>query len=222
MGVTLAEAVASIRAGQQDGISAVISYTAPNIWLAVSLLCSEQTGRTMTEVYRCVSEHGSALHSPSDLRMWLCGIAYPILLSKPDAPLSRNGRGDKEIFFRMLAALPREERTAVLLLCAEGCTAAQSAQILNTPEIEIKRAMRRARVALADQAKRERVFASDTVNTAWILSHMKALREQQAQQPELVERVIHCVQTGEEFSEQLVKADTRNYLQKLFRTRRFR
>ena len=85
--------------------------------------------------------------------------------------------------------------------------------------------MRRARVALADQAKRERAFASDTVNTAWILDHMKDLRDQQAQQPELFETVIRCVQSGEAFSEQTespAKADTRNYFQELFRSRRFR
>ena len=225
MCVTIAEAVACVRAGQQDGISDIISYTAPNIWLAVSLLYSEQIGGTMTEIYHRAFACGSALHSPSDLRMWLCGIAYPILLSKPDVPLLRNGRTDSELFFRMLAALPREERTAVLLLCAEGCTAAQSAQILNIPEIEVKRAIRRARVALADQAKRERAFASDTVNTAWILDHMKDLREQQAQQTELFETVIRCVRSGEAFSEQTespAKADTRNYFQKLFRSRRFR
>ena len=102
MCVTIAEAVACVRAGQQDGISDIISYTAPNIWLAVSLLCSEQIGGTMTEIYHRAFACGSALHSPSDLRMWLCGIAYPILLSKPDVPLLRNGRTDSELFFRML------------------------------------------------------------------------------------------------------------------------
>ena len=54
---------------------------------------------------------------------------------------------------------------------------------------------------------------------------MKDLREQQAQQTELFETVIRCVRSGEAFSEQTentAKADTRNYFQKLFRTRRFR
>ena len=176
----------------------------------------------MTEIYHRAFACGSALHSPSDLRMWLCGIAYPILLNKPDVPYSMSGRTDDAVFFRMLAALPREERTAVLLLCAEGCTAAQSAQILDKPEIEIKRAMRRARVELASQAKQERAFASDTVNTAWILDRMQSLREQEAQQSELFDAVVRCVQTGEAFSEQPAKAETRNYFQKLFRTRRFR
>ena len=220
--MTLAEAVACVRAGEQDGISEIIIYTAPTIWLAVSLLCSEHIGSTMTEIYRCAADQGNALRSPSDLRMWLCGIAYPILLNKPDVPYSMSGRTDDAVFFRMLAALPREERTAVLLLCAEGCTAAQSAQILDKPEIEIKRAMRRARVELASQAKQERAFASDTVNTAWILDRMQSLREQEAQQSELFDAVVRCVQTGEAFSEQPAKAETRNYFQKLFRTRRFR
>ncbi|MDO5549266.1 MAG: sigma factor-like helix-turn-helix DNA-binding protein [Eubacteriales bacterium] len=224
--MTLAEAIAQVRAGEQDGFSDVISYTAPNIWLAVSLLCGREIGSTMTAVYRRAAEQGDGLHSPSDLRLWLCGIAYPLLLAKPDGVHPMTGRSDSEVFFRMLSALPREERTAVLLLCGEGCTAAQCAQILDSPEIEIKRAMRRARASLAEHAKRERIFSGDTVNTAWILKRMKELREQKAQQPELFSTITRCVQEGTDFVEESTssapgKTDPRNYFQKLFRTKRF-
>lgn len=224
--MTLAEAIANVRAGEQDSFSDVISYTAPNIWLVVSLLHGKEIGKTMTEIYRCAAEQSTALYSPSDLRMWLCGIAYPLLLEKDDAPFSMTGRADSEVFFRMLATLPREERIAVLLLCADGCTAAQCAQILDEPEIEIKRAMRRARTLLAEQAKRERSFAEDTVNTAWILKHMEELRKEKAQERELFERVARCVQDGTEFIEANAvpasgKTDPKSYFQKLFRTKRF-
>jgi hypothetical protein len=224
--MTLAETISSVRNGEREPFSDLIAYTAPGIWLAAALLCGEKIGTRMTEVYRGAEAKSDTLYSPSDLRMWLCGIAYPLLLEKKDAVLSMNGHTENEVFFRMLSLLPREERTAVLLLCGEGCTAIQCEQILGKPGIEIKRAMRRACGSLAEQAKQERIFAGDTINTEWIIAHMRTLREQKAQDSELFDTIARCVLDNTAFSERTTlsvseKTAPRNYFQKLFRTKRF-
>ncbi|MGN1015172.1 MAG: sigma factor-like helix-turn-helix DNA-binding protein [Butyricicoccus sp.] len=217
--MTLAEAILHMHNGEEDGLSFVISYTAPSVWLAVSLLCGENIGSTMTEIYGVAKQRSARLRSPSDLRIWMSQAAYPVLLEKMDKPAEIGGNSDSERYYRMLTALPREERVAVLLLCGEGCTAAQASLVLEQPEIEIKRALRRARGALAEQAKADSGFAGTAVNTAWMIQRTTALRQELAQNTELFAQVTHCVLTGEAFVEpkkQEAAART-GFFQKLFR-----
>ncbi len=220
--MTLAEAITQVHNGNQDGLRVLLSITAPNLWVTVSMLCSTAVGTRMTEVYRTASRATASLHSPSDLRFWLCQMAYPMLLEQPDTPLQQNGTSRTESYRRLLTALPREERSAVLLLCNEGFSAAQAAMVLDMPEIEVKRAMRRARTALAERVKQERAFAGITVNTAWMMDEMSALRREQAQKDALFEQVFQCVLTNTEFEEQMQPSEEppSGFLKKLFRTKR--
>ena len=218
--MTLAEAIVHMHNGEDDGLSFLISYTAPSVWLAVSLLYGENIGSTMTEIYRTAKERSASLRSPSDLRIWLSQAVYPVMLERPDKPAVVEGTSDSIRYYRLLTALPREERAAVLLLCGEGCTAAQASLVLEQPEIEIKRALRRARVSLAERVKADSGFAGATVNTAWMMQHTTALRQALAQDTELFAQVTHCVLTGEAFvepkKEETAPART-GFFQKLFR-----
>ena len=199
----------------------LLSVTAPNLWVTVSMLCSAAVGTRMTEVYRAAQQGTASLHSPSDLRLWLCRTAYPMLLEQPDLPLRQTGFSEAESYRRLVSSLPREERSVVLLLCNEGFSAAQAAEVLGIQEIEIKRAMRRARTALTQSIGQERVFHSVTVNTAWMLDQMSALREDQAQEQPLFETVFDCVLTDTPFPENKPEpVHHTGFFQKLFRSRR--
>ncbi len=199
--MTTAQAITEIRNGNAEGLGPIVSQTAPGIWMAVSLLCGRKIGRVMTEIYQEAWENTAALRSPSDLRPWLCGIAYPMMESHLDASAEIAGDTAAHVFYRMLAALPREERTAVILLCGEGCTASQAEKICGRPEIEIKRALRRARTALAEQARQQGAFAGQTVNTDWIIRHMQEMKTQLAQHEVLYRQVCACAISGQPFEE---------------------
>lgn len=224
--MTLAEAINCIHSGDTEGFHYLFQATAPQIWLAISLLGGDKMGYRMTEIYRVAQEKTAQLHSPSDLRSWLCKIAYPMLLQEEDSYLTLSGKAEHEVYFRLLTALPREERTAVLLLCGEGCTAAQAAQILSQPEIEIKRAMRRARASLAELAKNQMCFRDVKVNTPWILQQTTQLRTELAQNTDTFDRVWSCIEQGTVYTEpkpaeQEPREERPGFFHKLFRTKRF-
>ncbi len=219
--MTLAEAITQVHNGDQEGLRVLLDVTAPNLWVSVSMLCSAAVGTRMTEVYRAAQQETVSLHSPSDLRLWLCRTSYPMLLEQPDLPLRQTGFSEAESYRRLVSALPREERTAVLLLCNEGFSAAQAADVLGIQEIEVKRAMRRARTALAQSIGQERAFHGVTVNTAWMLDQMSALREEQAKEQPLFETVFDCVLTDTPFPESKPEpVQHAGFFQKLFRSRR--
>lgn len=219
--MTVAEAITQVHNGDQEGLRLLFSVTAPNLWVAVSMLCSAAVGTHMTEVYRAAERVTASLRSPSDLRLWLCRTAYPMLLEQPDLPLRQTGSSEAESYRRLISALPREERSAVLLICNEGFSAAQAAEVLGTREIEIKRAMRRARTSVAQNIGQERVFAGATVNTAWMLGQMSALRETQAQESALFSQVLECALTDTAFPEIKTEPERHaGFFQKLFRAKR--
>lgn len=234
--MTIAQAIAEMRSGNDEGFRYIVSYTAPGIWLAVSLLCGNRTGRVMTEIYQEARECAGTLRSPSDLRIWLCRIAYPMMESHLDASAELDGGTEAHECFRMLSELPRDERTAVLLLCGEGCTAAQASMVCSRPEIEIKRAMRRARASLAEKAKSSELFGGQSVNTAWILRNMENMRGVLATDTELFDKVCMCALTGTVFTEPVreqskhaeqpvrteeTENERNGFLSRLFRPKRF-
>lgn len=219
--MTLAEAITQVHNGDPEGLRQLLSVTAPNLWVAVSMLCSAAVGTRMTEVYRAAEETTALLRSPSDLRLWLSRTAYPMLLEQPDLPLRQTGFSEAESYRRLVSGLPREERSVVLLLCNEGFSAAQAADVLGKQEIEVKRAMRRARTTVAQSIGQERAFAGSTVNTAWMVNQMSALREEQAKELPLFETVMDCVLTGTPFPETKPEpVQHTGFFQKLFRSRR--
>lgn len=219
--MTLAEAITQVHNGNQEGLRVLLSVTAPNLWVAVSMLCSATVGARMTEVYCAAAQTTESLRAPSDLRLWLCRTAYPLLLEQPDLPLRQMGFSEAESYRRLVSGLPREERSVVLLLCNEGFSAAQAAEVLGIREIEVKRAMRRARMILTQRVGQERAFAGAMVNTAWMLHQMTALREAQAQESLLFEQVFECVLTDTVFPESMPEpVHHTGFFQKLFRSRR--
>ena len=78
--------------------------------------------------------------------------------------------------YAVMAELPRQERLALLLMCGEGCSAPQAAEILAVPDIEIKRAMRRARQTIAAAMKQK----DQNCNTSWLIAQLAELRAAQA------------------------------------------
>ena len=231
--MTLAEAITQARAGEMEGFVFLLHHTAPTVWLAASVLGCPQVGTALTQIYRKALTAVSSLRSPSDLRVWLGRIAYGVLLEQPDcevAPLPVL-TGETGEAYRVVAALPRQERTALLLLCAEGCSAPQAADILSCPEIEIKRAMRRARQSVTEGMKA--AGCEHVCNTAWLISVFERMCEtQRVHTEQLAVQVMDCVQSGAEF-EEAQGADEQSaettreteekggFFQKLFRSKRF-
>lgn len=226
--MTLAEAIAQAHTGQTEGFACLFHHTVPNIALAATVLGCEHTGSVLTHIYSDALHAVSSLRSPSDVRVWLGHIAYAALLAQPDAagnPLPNLTEAAAEAY-RAIAALPRQERTALLLLCAEGCSAPQAAEILSVSDLEVKRAMRRARQNVAAQMKQSGY--RDTCNTAWLIALFDELRTaQMAASAGETAQVLTCVQTGTAYTEPeqqqktVLPADKNGFFQKWFRTKRF-
>ncbi|MDO4175325.1 MAG: sigma factor-like helix-turn-helix DNA-binding protein [Eubacteriales bacterium] len=240
--MTLADAIIRARAGEQEGFAYLYQYTVPHVWLAAVMLGCAQPGTVVAQVYCAARQAVSSLRSPSDLRVWIGRIAYNILLQQPE----RSGRaipalsGTLHEVYCVMQELPRQERTALLMLCGEGCSAAQAADILSVPDIEVKRSMRRARQTIAGQMKQKGM--EETCNTAWLIDQMAALRAVQSETDALQqEQVLHCVWTGKAYAEpeelatvpqhtvvsapepaaQQEKEEKGGFFQKLFRSHRF-
>ncbi len=228
--MTLAEAIAQARAGETEGADFLFYHTAPTVWLEASVLGCPKIGTVMTEIYQKAMLEVSSLRSPSDLRVWLGRISYGVLreqIEHSGVPMPALS-GETAEAYRAIAALPQQERTALLLLCADGCSAAQAADILSCPDIEIKRAMRRARQSVAEHMKKN--GCAHVCNTAWLISVFQSMYEMQREQAEqLSGQVLACVHSGEAFAEPAERtakpaeqAEEKNgFFQKLFRSRRF-
>lgn len=236
--MTLADAITCARAGESDGFDCLFEATIPNVWLAAAMLGCPQCGSIVTQIYRKAQQSISSLRSPSDLRVWMGRICYEILLRQPE----HTGRmlpvltGVLREAYAVMAELPRQERLALLLMCGEGCSAPQAAEILAVPDIEIKRAMRRARQTIAAAMKQK----DQNCNTSWLIAQLAALREAQSSADAAVQQqILHCVLTDEAYVEQAQpvqdtqealpetpeeqpKPEEKNgFFQKLFRSRRF-
>ena len=233
--MTLADAIALAHRGETEGLTCLFEHTAPNIWMMAAVLGCPYIGTAVTQIYRRAWNEVSSLRSPSDLRVWIGRIAFDELLRQPE-DIGRNIpalSGDSAEAYRVISGLPRQERTALLLLCGDGCSAPQAAEILSQPDIEIKRAMRRARQTIAAHMKQ--VGCTKTCNTAWLIAVLEEMRHAQADAAATeLEQVLTCVQTGAEYreAEPPVQAeepvpqleDTREksgFFQKWFRSRRF-
>lgn len=241
--MTLADAIMHARAGEREGFAYLYEYTVPHVWLAAAMLGCPKHGTTITQIYRNAQQSVSSLHSPSDLRVWMGRIAYGVLLQQPE----NSGReipcltGALRDIYSMMRELPRQERVALLLLCGEGCSAPQAADILSVPDIEIKRAMRRARQTIAEQLKQK--DSGETCNTAWLIAQLTDLRTAQSKVDEKVQKdILHCICTGEDYAEpeepaavpqtdtsiqeeteqeQAKPEEKSGFFHKLFRSRRF-
>lgn len=230
--MTLADAITCARAGESDGFACLFEATIPNVWLAATLLGCAQCGSIVTQIYRKAQQSISSLRSPSDLRVWMGRICYEILLRQPDAAgqIFPDLTGILRDVYAVMAELPRQERLALLLLCGEGCSAPQAAEILTVPDIEIKRAMRRARQTIAAVMKQK----DQNCNMSWLIAQMAALRDVQSSADAAVQQqILHCVLTGEDYVEQVQQEtvpetpeqprpeEKNGFFQKLFRSRRF-
>lgn len=236
--MTLADAITRAHSGESEGFDCLFDHTIPHVWLAAAMLGCSGAGAAAVQIYRTAAETIANLRSPSDMRVWIGSIAYPILLEQAEgagAPIDALF-GKLQDVYRAMAALPQQERVALLLLCGEGCSAPQAAQILSCPDIEIKRAMRRARQTVAAQMKQ--AGYTDTCNTAWLLSVLSEIRAVQMKTDrQTLVQVLECVRTGAAYQEpepqpepESVKPEQTpeqqpeeksGFFQRLFRSRRF-
>ena len=237
-GMTLADAITRARSGESDGFACLFDHTIPHVWLAAAMLGCPRAGAAAVEIYRAASAAVSDLRSPSDMRVWIGSIAYPVLLAQAEGqstPIpALSGRLSDA--YRAMTSLPQQERTALLLLCGEGCSAPQAAQILSCPEIEVKRAMRRARQTVAAQMKQ--AGYDDVCNTAWLIAALGDIRDAQMQRDQqAMAQILVCVRTGAAYPEEQPEAgsgapeppeepaaekeEKGGFFQRLFRSRRF-
>ena len=120
-------------------------------------------------------------------------------------------------------------------MCGEGCSAPQASEILSQQEIEIKRALRRARQQLSEQMKQAYPAVSCNMNGLIALLAQMRTEQTEADKAQLQE-MLCCVQTGEaytqpEAAEQPITADHADiedkseeksgFFHKLFRSHRF-
>ena len=233
--MTLADAITCARAGGSDGFACLFQATIPNVWLAAAMLGCPQCGSIVTQIYRNAQQSISYLRSPSDLRVWMGRICYEVLLRQPDSTgqMIPSLTGVLRETYAVMKELPRQERLALLLMCGEGCSAPQAAEILAVPDIEIKRAMRRARQTIAAAMKQK----DQNCNTSWLIAQLAELRAAQAAADAAVQQqILRCVQTGEDYvapvqevqetvpatpDEQPKPEEKNGFFQKLFRSRRF-
>lgn len=230
--MTLADAIALAHHGESEGFACLFQHTAPNIWMMAAVLGCPYIGTVVTQVYRRAWDEISCLRSPSDLRVWIGRIVFDILRKQPDntgCEIPALSEESAEAY-RVISALPRDERIALLLLCGEGCSAPQAQEILSQPDIEIKRAMRRARQTVAAHMKQ--MGCTKNCNTTWLIAVLAELRSRQAEAVSAeLERVLTCVQTGAEYLEpempvqtavsQSDRQEKSGFFQKWFRSKRF-
>lgn len=236
--MTLAEAIVRAKAGEQDGFICLFWHTVPHVWLAAAMLGCPKPGKAVVRIYKDAQASVQALRSPSDLRVWIGTQAYAVLLQQED----RAGTGipalteQAQAAYQLMCGLPRFERLALLLLCGEGCSAPQASEILSQPEIEIKRALRRARQVISEQM--QKTYPSVSCNMNGLIALLAQMRDAQTQAEEdHLKELLHCVQTGEVYTEPerpawepitVAHAETEDkseeksgFFQKLFRSHRF-
>ncbi len=236
--MTLAEAIVRAKAGEQDGFICLFWHTVPHVWLAAAMLGCPKPGEAVVQIYRDAQASVQALRSPSDLRVWIGTQSYAFLLRQEEG----KGTGipalaeQPQAAYQLMCELPRLERLALLLLCGEGCSAPQASEILSQPEIEIKRALRRARQTISEQM--QDTHPSVSCNMNGLIDLLAQMREAQTQADRArLQEMLHCVQTGEAYvePEQAVlqpiavdHAETEDkseeksgFFQKLFRSHRF-
>lgn len=235
--MTLAEAIVRAKAGEQDGFICLFWHTVPHVWLAAAMLGCSKPGEAVVQIYRDAMASLDSLRSPSDLRVWIGTRAYAVLLRQEE----REGTeipslsDAAQAAYSLMGKLPRLERLALLVLCGEGCSAPQASEILSQQEIEIKRALRRARQQLSEQMKQAYPAVSCNMNGLIALLTQMRTEQTEADKAQLQE-MLCCVQTGEaytqpEAAEQPIAVDHADiedkseeksgFFHKLFRSHRF-
>lgn len=230
--MTMADAINRARTGESEGFADLFRNTAPSVWIAAAVLGCPNIGTTVTQIYRDAQQAVSSLRSPSDLRVWIGRITYRVLLQLPEVEGCAMPwlTGDAAEAYGVIAKLPQKERTALLLMCGDGCSASQAAEILSDPDIEIKRALRRARQTIAAHMKQQ--GCTQNCNTTWLISLLSDMREAQRENAaKELEQVLGCVQSGEAFVEPTSepvqqsaaqeRPEKNTFFSKLFRSRRF-
>ena len=213
--MTLAAAIAAARIGQDDGFAALYQHAVASVYFAAVLSGCSDIPRMLVRIYREAREELLLLRSPSALRLWQGRVVYRIL-TDGEQPLPRLGDRMLERAAQAIRHLESIERRALLLTCADGCSAAQAAEILAIAEIEVKRAVRRARKQVAQEMEGFGV----SVNTAWLLDLMQRLKEELRPEAAMVEQVRACVMEGKELPPREPQLGETGFLARWFRAKR--
>lgn len=213
--MTLAAAIAAARIGQDDGFAALYQHTVASVYFTAVLSGCSDIPQMLVRIYREARAELEELRSPSDLRMWQGRVVYRIL-ADGEQPVPRIGDRMLERAAQTIRHLECIERRALLLTCADGCSAAQAADILNIAEIEVKRAVRRARQKMAQAMESFGVC----VNTAWLLRLMQQLRQELRPEEDMTEQVRVCVIEGKELPVHEPQLGETGFLARWFRAKR--
>lgn len=223
--MTLAQAIASAHAGEQEGFDVLFHYTAPAVWLSAVVLGCDHVGTLAAEIYQTAYDSIRSLRSPSDLRLWMGRITYRTLLRHvrmQGSPIVHI-RDEAKLAYQSIAALPQEERTILLMMCADGFSASQSAELLEQADVDSRRTMRRARQTVAQYMRQH--GCTHACNTGWLIDICGQLRDAVArEEAQTMEVVLGCVLTGTPYTEPepapASQPEKTGFL-KWFRSRRF-
>lgn len=213
--MTLAAAIAAARVGQDDGFVVLYQHTVVSVYFTAVLCGCADIPRMMVRVYQEARKELLSLQSPSDLRLWQGRMVYRVL-EEGEQPIPRLKDRMLERAAQAIRHLDGLERRVLLLLCADGCSTAQTAEILNVAEIEVKRAARRARQHMAQ----EMGDGSTVVNTAWLLRLMQQLKEELYPEAVLVEQIRACVMEGKQLPPREPQLGETGFLARWFRSKR--
>ncbi|MGN1030130.1 MAG: RNA polymerase sigma factor [Butyricicoccaceae bacterium] len=213
--MTLAAAITAARIGQDDGFAVLYQHTVASVYFTAVLSGCTDIPRTMVRVFEQARASLLSLQSPSDLRQWKGHVVYSVL---EDGDRTVPKLSDRLLWraAQTITQLGQLERRALLLTCADGCSAAQAADILKIQEIEVKRAVRRARKQM-EQAVSE---FGVTVNTAWLMGLMQQLQTEFTPDDELIEQVRACVMEGKELPSRQEIPEESGFFARLFRAKR--
>lgn len=192
--MTLSQAIAAAHAGDRDGIVRLFAHTMPTVWLTACVLGCPHIETAVYQVYMRAEPSIVSLHSPSDLRVWLGHSMYSVL----QQAAAEQGNAIDDLpeetaqAYQIIAALPCEQRIALLAMCADGCSAAQAAELLGCADIDIKRAVRTARQTVAAQMKQ--LGCTANCNTGWLIKQFDCIRQVlNAQTAAQREQILDCI-----------------------------
>ncbi len=200
--MTLAQAIISAHAGEQEGFDVLFHFTAPAVWLSAVVLGCGHVGTLAAEIYQTAYDSIGSLRSPSDLRLWMGRITYDTLLHHARVQGSPivHVREEAQLAYQSIAVLPQEERTILLMMCADGFSASQSAELLAQADVDSRRTMRHARQTVAQYMRQH--GCTHVCNTGWLIDICNQLRDAVAhEEAQAMEVVLGCVLTGTPYTE---------------------
>lgn len=241
--MTLSQAITAAHAEDRDGIARLFAHTMPIVWLTACVLGCPNIEAAVYQVYMHAETSIVSLHSPSDLRVWLGHSMYPVLQQAAAEQGNEIDNLPEETAqaYQIIAALSGEQRIALLAMCADGCSAAQAAELLDCADIDIKRTVRTARQTVAAQMKQ--LGCTANCNTGWLIKQFDCIRQiLDEQTADRREQMLDCIrrnipyevhgirqpleQTESEAAVQgeVLKTEEKEkngFFSKLFRSRRF-